>query len=437
MADLNVVSAGSIYGLVVGIGEYQDPRIPKLRFTHADAESFYKQLIDPQRSGFEPEKVRLLLNENATRRNIEKAISGWLFQNATMQSTVIVFFAGHGAIESDKTGCEKDGMAKYLLPWDADPEDLFSSAMSNVRFHELLNTIKAQRLVVFLDACYAGGVSEGARDVGIVEHAGRKLAEGRGRMVIASAQPNQRSWEDATYGHGIFTYHLLEAIDGKADTDDDGCVSVMDIFRYLQDTVPATARRISNSLQEPELFGDQISRDVVLTVNCLRVAEAARKREEAARFRSEQVKEKRRKLFALHEDGMPLDNFRYALELVEKASTELQPEEKKIAGLLNALLDGKISMDVYLAFAVSQGPAAQPSANKAAAGSTAASPPVPPAAPPRRVAEPYRVERTRPAPEPPRATEPPVRRVRYCLHCGFREIPGNKFCVGCGAPSQR
>jgi len=262
-------------------------------------------------------------------------------------------------------------------------------------------------------------------------------------MVIASAQPNQRSWEDATFGHGIFTYHLLEAIDGKADSDEDGCVSVMDIFRYLQDTVPATARRISNSLQEPELFGDQISRDVVLTVNCARVAEAARKREEAARLRSEQVREKRRKLFALHEDGMPLDNFRYALELVEKSSADLEPEEKKIAGLLNALLDGKISLEVYLAFAVSQGPAVQPGASKAAAGLGAASPPVPAPPAPLRVPEPYRVERTRPAPEPPRAaeppraTEPPARRVRYCLHCGFREIPGNKFCVGCGAPSSR
>ena len=58
-----------------------------------------------------------------------------------------------------------------------------------------------------MDACYAAGVSEGARDIGLVESPHKKLAEGRGRIVIASAQPNQRSWEDpelATSGEPSF-----------------------------------------------------------------------------------------------------------------------------------------------------------------------------------------------------------------------------------------
>ena len=410
------------YGLVVGVGSYQDEKIPRLRFTAADAESFYKQLVDPQRSGFERDHVRLLLNEQATRRSIEKAIGGWLFQNATSDSTVIVFFAGHGALESDRTGNERDGLSKYLLPWDTDSEDLFSSALSNSRFQELLNTIKAQRLVVFLDACHAGGVSKaGARDVSIVEGPGRKIAEGRGRMVIASAHPNQRSWEDESFGHGIFTHHLLEAIDGKADADDDGCVSVMDIFRYLQDTVPATARRISNSIQEPELFGDQISRDLVLMVNRERLLESTRKREEQKRMRSAQVMEKRRKLLEFHEQGMPLDTFRQALELVEKAPADLAPEDKKLAGLLDALLEGKISLEIYLGFAVTKPAPARELSNEAAAASSSSSP----------VPKAYRREVTRPDLPAVHKVEPP--KLRYCINCGTQLIPSKKFCIGCGA----
>jgi len=410
------------YGLVVGVGSYQDEKIPRLRFTAADAESFYKQLVDPQRSGFERDHVRLLLNEQATRRSIEKAIGGWLFQNATSDSTVIVFFAGHGALESDRTGNERDGLSKYLLPWDTDSEDLFSSALSNSRFQELLNTIKAQRLVVFLDACHAGGVSKaGARDVSIVEGPGRKIAEGRGRMVIASAHPNQRSWEDESFGHGIFTHHLLEAIDGKADADDDGCVSVMDIFRYLQDTVPATARRISNSIQEPELFGDQISRDLVLMVNRERLLESTRKREEQKRMRSAQVMEKRRKLLEFHEQGMPLDTFRQALELVEKAPADLAPEDKKLAGLLDALLEGKISLEIYLGFAVTKPAPARELSNEAAVASSSSSP----------VPKAYRREVTRPDLPAVHKVEPP--KLRYCINCGTQLIPSKKFCIGCGA----
>jgi Caspase domain/zinc-ribbon domain len=406
--------ARACYGLVVGIGRYQDPKIPTLRFTGADAQAFYDHLVAPERAGFSADKVRLLLNEQATRRNIEKSISGWLFQNVGPDSTVVVFFAGHGGLESDKTGTEKDGVSKYLLPWDADPDDLFASGLSNTRFHELLNTIKAQRLVVFMDACYAGGVTEGARDIGLVESPYHRMAEGRGRMVIASAQPNQRSWEDEMLGHGIFTYHLLEALQGKADTDNDGCASVMDIFRYLQETVPATARRVSQSLQEPLLFGDQISKEVVLTVNCQLMMEFARRKREAERLLGERIKQNRQKLFSLHEGGgLPLQAFSDAMSLLEKDPGSQTPDERRRGKLLEALLDDKIPLDVYLAFADTARPVA------------------PPAVPPE-----YRRHQTQPAPDPP-ASAPASPEVRYCINCGARVIAGNKFCINCGRPYRK
>ena len=75
--------AESCYGLVVGIGDYQDPNIAKLKFTGADAQAFYNQLVSPEHSGFPAANVKLLVNEQATRRNIEKAIRGSLYQKAT------------------------------------------------------------------------------------------------------------------------------------------------------------------------------------------------------------------------------------------------------------------------------------------------------------------------------------------------------------------
>jgi uncharacterized caspase-like protein len=402
------VPGANCHGLIIGINEYQDPRIPKLRFTRADAKSFYEHLVDPARSGFPPSNVRLLENEEATRKNIERAISGWLFRNATQESTVVVFFAGHGGLESDKTGSEKDGIAKYLMPWDADVEDLFASALSSVRFQELLSTIRAQRLVVFMDACYTGGITKGGRDVGIVESPFRRIAEGRGRIVIASAHPSQRSWEDEALGHGIFTYHLMEALQGKADIDDDGCVSVMEIFRYLQDTVPATARRLANSLQEPLLFGEQISRDLILTVNSQHVMDLARQRIESERMRSERIREMRRKLFNLHDQGeMPLDVFHGALAVIEKAPEFLTIEERTDVGLLDALVEGKISVGIYLNFVVP---------HRAAAGRMpTANPPV--------------QDRLR---MPSAVPEPTAHERRYCEHCGTKVIRDNKYCIGCG-----
>ena len=53
------------FALIVGIGAYQDERIPKLKYTHADAQAFYDLLTDPQRSGFKKENVRLLLDADS------------------------------------------------------------------------------------------------------------------------------------------------------------------------------------------------------------------------------------------------------------------------------------------------------------------------------------------------------------------------------------
>ncbi len=208
---------GNAYALIIGLSEYKDPDIPGLKYTHADEDS-----------------------------------------------KVFIFFAGHGGVEEDRLGLEKDNLAKYLLPYDAVLEDLFSSAISNRDFNGLLLTIRSKKLVIFMDSCYSGGVSERkARDVKIADDPYQKLAEGEGRIVIAASQPNQRSFEDSRIGHGVFTYNLLEALSGKADLDNDGYVTVLDAYKYLQDSVPRDAMNLAGGKQEPILRGD-ITKDFVI-----------------------------------------------------------------------------------------------------------------------------------------------------------------------------
>jgi uncharacterized caspase-like protein len=254
------------YAIIVGIGAYQDKRIPPLTYARADAMGLREVLADPNFGAFPEQNIRLLLDGDATLRAIKGAIGRWLFTEAGKDATVLVFFAGHGGLESDKAGHEADGMSKYLLPWDADPDDLFSTGLSDTEFQRLLNAIQARSVVVFLDACYAAGVTQrGARNIEIRGNPYARLSEGEGRLVIASAKPNQRSWEHESLGHGIFTHHLLEALRGEADRNEDECVSAFEVFTHLQRRVPESARRLSNSLQEPMLCGAE-SRSIILTV---------------------------------------------------------------------------------------------------------------------------------------------------------------------------
>jgi uncharacterized caspase-like protein len=261
------------YALIVGISTYKDSKIPKLDYTTHDAQAIFDLLVNPDMAGFKKENIKFFLDDEATLFNIKDAISNWLFKNAKEDSIVFIFFAGHGGVEEDRLGIEKDNLAKYLLPYDADFDNFFASALSNSDFNKLLLSIKSKRLVVFMDSCYSGGVSEKkARDVKIVEDPYEKMAEGEGRLVIAASQPDQRSFEDENLSHGIFTYHLIDALKGKADLDNDGYVTAMEVYKYLSETVTKTARRLAGGVQEPILRGD-LKTDFVLTVSRKRLEE--------------------------------------------------------------------------------------------------------------------------------------------------------------------
>ena len=86
-------------------------------------------------------------------------------------------------------------------------------------------------------------------------------------MVIAAAKPEQRSWEDEKLQHGIFTYHLLEALSGKADNNEDGYVSIQEVVSYLQREVPRTVKLLGKEPQDPTMICESLTRDIVLTVD--------------------------------------------------------------------------------------------------------------------------------------------------------------------------
>lgn len=328
------------YALIIGISKYSDTRIPELNYTRADAEAIYGLLIDPEKVGLNRDKVKVLLDEEATGFNIKSAITDWLFKNADNESIVFIYFAGHGGVEEDRLGIEKDGLSKYMLPYDSVFDNLYASALSNRDFNELLLSIRSRKLVIFLDSCYAGGVSErNVRDVKITEDPYQKVVEGKGRVVIAASQPNQRSFEDAEIGHGIFTHHLLEALSGRADRDNDGYVTVLDAYKYLVDAVPRSAKQLAGGAQEPVLRGD-IAKDFVISVNRQRFEEI---QEERVR------EEKLNKLWNFYNSGkLSGKHYERIRTIIKSDPSGYNKKDETIAKLTVDLLSGNISITTFL-----------------------------------------------------------------------------------------
>jgi len=78
---------------------------------------------------------------------------------------------------------------------------------------------------------------------GLSEEYYQALAQGKGRVVIASSRPDEVSWAPSGMNNSLFTHYLLEALRGQAQTLGDGYVRVFDVFRHVADHVPTQANQ--------------------------------------------------------------------------------------------------------------------------------------------------------------------------------------------------
>jgi uncharacterized caspase-like protein len=250
------------WAVVIGAGRYEDTAIPRLRYTVADAEAMHEFLTGP--GGF-PLDHTLLLTDRTERkptlRNLKWALGTFLARSAKKDDTVVVFFAGHGAPEVDPRGLERDGIAKYLVPVDADLDDLYATALPMEELSTIFTRIEAERIVVLLDACYSGGAggrtftAKRTRANNLDDLFLERLTRARGRAIVSAARPNEVSLELAELGHGLFTHYVLEGLKGRADGNGDGIVTVQELYEYVEREVAERSRAVGGS-QHPVLKGE-------------------------------------------------------------------------------------------------------------------------------------------------------------------------------------
>jgi hypothetical protein len=221
------------YALVVGVGA-------DLPNTVDDAIGLAGMLKDPARCAYPSDQVHLLTGEKATRDAILSALDT-LSNLPIHQSTILIYFSGHGYQVASPTG-----EFYYLLPYGYDLNRLYQTAISGAEFTDRLWAIPAQKLLVLLDCCHAGGVGE-AKAPGLQmsksplpPEAHSLLAEGSGRVLIASSQEDELSFAGKPYS--AFTLALTEALCGAGVAKKDGYVRVADLALHAREVVPGRTR---------------------------------------------------------------------------------------------------------------------------------------------------------------------------------------------------
>ena len=251
-------SSAQKWAVVVGISKYRDSRIAGLRYASADARAFYDWLVSQKGGGYAPSQVKLLIDSGATAQNLKNALFNWLGQ-ALDEDLIIIYFAGHGSPQSPD-----QPQNLFLLPFDAQYDDIATTGFPMWDIETALKRfIKAKKVVVIADACHSGGVGQsfdiarrGNRSIEInpISSGLQNLSQvGDGIAVISASDDKQFSQEGQQWGngHGVFTYYLLAGLNGAADYNKDGHVTLGELIPYLSEKV----RRDTRNAQSPTVAG--------------------------------------------------------------------------------------------------------------------------------------------------------------------------------------
>lgn len=255
VSDVDEAPVGSIslqknrFAVLIGIERYRQ-RLPKVDFASHDAEIMREYLV--KTLGYPEENVVTLINQNATKTDIEKYIERWLPNHVDKNSSVFVFYSGHGAPNS-KTS---EG---YLVPYDGDPTFLEVTGYPLKRLYEQLGQLVAKDSFVVLDSCFSGSgtrsvIAKGTRPV-VITTENPSLLSGK-TVVLSASAGDQVSNTYNSKGHGLLTYFFLKGLKGDADKNQDKKVDIQELFAYIKPSVEGTARREYNSEQTPQLIGE-------------------------------------------------------------------------------------------------------------------------------------------------------------------------------------
>jgi hypothetical protein len=243
--------------LVIGIEHYRGEELPVATGAGGDAKLFAD--FAEKTLGVPREGIHLLTDAAATKSSIDAELHEWLPKNVSTTGEVFVYFAGHGAPDPSSG-------RRYLLPWDGVPKFVASQGVAVESLMDRLSGLRAARVYVFLDACFSGAggrsvLPAGARPI-LIERRPPRAPTRQSVTLFTATGPNEITGATPS-GRGLFSYYLLRGMNGDADADGDGRVTVGELATYAARHVADDARR-QNRDQKPQLLAAPASRSAVL-----------------------------------------------------------------------------------------------------------------------------------------------------------------------------
>jgi len=209
--------------LLIGVNEYVNKRCYSDLSAVSNDITVMGQILNNSPCQYQ---VAFLSGRNATHTKINKELNH--FFESEKDDVLFLYWAGHGTVN-------------HFIAHDTDPANECGTAIDLRSLADMIEQTRSSAVVVVLDCCHSGAIARGAFDL-------RLSIKGDGKVIMASSDYYQPSYESSTLGHGCFTHCFIEGLEGKAASDK-GLITVTSLHDYICEQIDT----ISGNKQTPVL----------------------------------------------------------------------------------------------------------------------------------------------------------------------------------------
>ena len=245
--------------LLIATDTYRDPGLRRLRSPVGDVRALAEVLADPVIGGFQ-----VALSENQATPVVAQTVEG-IFAEARPSDLLLLYISGHGVLSQDRS--------LYFAMTNTNLRFIRSSAIADGFISGSMAHSRCRSIVLVLDCCHSGAFGKGLAPKSRLSVDVEHRFEGRGQITLTASSELEYAFEDealddlgASAPGSLFTRFLVEGLrSGEADIDEDGLVSVDELYDYIYDRV-----RERSAHQTPGKSG-QIQGDLYLARSARRM----------------------------------------------------------------------------------------------------------------------------------------------------------------------
>lgn len=248
-----------LYILSIGINSYKNQNY-NLSYAVKDAQDFSKAISKGGTELFNSIHNFALEDAKANKAEIE-AIFAQLKEQVGPEDVFVFYYAGHGVMSLASASNPSDF---YIVTHNVTSffgeSILTQEGISATELLEFSKEISAQKQLFILDACHSGGALNvlASRGTNGREKAIAQLARNTGTFFLTASQDAQYANESGDLKHGLFTYALLEVVEGDVialtGANQDKKITVNEMKTYVEERVPELSEKYHGSAQYPTSY---------------------------------------------------------------------------------------------------------------------------------------------------------------------------------------